>query len=165
MTHTIADQTQAQTTILVRVDTERFDANQLETALQRDHAVGAVASFIGYVRDHGDQPDVIGLVLEHYAGMTEKVLARYCQQASQRWPLSAIVLFHRVGELRLGEPIVGVAVSSAHRQAAFEAVQFLMDFLKHDAPFWKRELLAGGASEWVEQKVTDQQQLGRWSVT
>jgi len=154
---------QDHTKIQVRVQTEPFDANQLEQALQTDSQIGAVASFIGRVRDHGDQPDVIGLVLEHYAGMTEQVLTRYCQQASQRWPLGAIVLIHRVSELRLGEPIVGVAVSSAHRQDAFEAVQFLMDFLKHDAPFWKRELLASGASAWVEQKNSDQQQLSRWS--
>ncbi len=156
-------QSQIHTRIQVRVQTEPFDANQLEQALQTDSQIGAVASFIGRVRDHGDQPDVVGLVLEHYAGMTEQVLVRYCQQASQRWPLGAVVLIHRVGELRLGEPIVGVAVSSAHRQDAFEAVQFLMDFLKHDAPFWKRELLENGASAWVEQKTSDQQQLGRWS--
>ena len=154
-----------QTRIQVRVQTESFDANQLEQALQISAQVGAVASFIGRVRDHGDQPDVVGLVLEHYAGMTEQVLTRYCQQASQRWPLGAIVLIHRVGELRLGEPIVGVAVSSPHRKDAFEAVQFLMDFLKHDAPCWKRELLASGASTWVEQKTSDQQQLSRWSVS
>lgn len=154
----------ATTSIQVRVQTASFDANQLQAELQVDSAVGAVASFIGLVRDHGDQSNVIGLVLEHYAGMTEKVLEQYCQHASQRWPLSAIVLIHRVGELRLNEPIVGVAVASAHRQAAFEAVQFLMDFLKHDAPFWKRELLADGASVWVEQKNTDQQQLGRWTA-
>lgn len=156
-------QNQIHTRIQVRVQTEPFDANQLEQALQISAQVGAVASFIGRVRDHGDQPDVVGLVLEHYAGMTEQVLVRYCQQASQRWPLGAIVLIHRVGELLLGEPIVGVAVSSAHRRDAFEAVQFLMDFLKHDAPFWKRELLENGASAWVEQKTSDQQQLGRWS--
>lgn len=156
-------QHQIHTRIQVRVQAEPFDANQLEQALQIDSQIGAVASFIGRVRDHGDQPDVVGLVLEHYAGMTEQVLVRYCQQAGQRWPLGAIVLIHRVGELRLGEPIVGVAVSSAHRQDAFEAVQFLMDFLKHDAPFWKRELLASGVSAWVEQKTSDQQQLGRWS--
>ncbi|MFZ3193326.1 MAG: molybdenum cofactor biosynthesis protein MoaE [Moraxellaceae bacterium] len=154
-----------QTQIQVRVQTERFDANQLDAALYVDQQVGAVASFIGRVRDHGDQPDVVGLVLEHYAGMTEKVLERYCVQASQRWPLHAIILIHRVGELALGEPIVGVAVASAHRQAAFDAVQFLMDFLKHDAPFWKREVLASGRAEWVEQKSSDQQQLGRWSVS
>lgn len=151
------------TKIQVQIQTANFDANQLQAELQMDAAVGAIASFIGYVRDHGDQSNVIGLVLEHYAGMTEKVLEQYCQQASQRWPLSAIMLIHRVGELRLNEPIVGVAVASAHRQAAFEAVQFLMDFLKHDAPFWKRELLADGASAWVEQKHSDQQQLVRWS--
>ncbi len=151
------------TTIYIQVQTEHFDANQLQAKLAIDPAVGAVASFIGYVRDHGDQPNVIGLVLEHYAGMTEKILGQYCQIAKQRWQLSAIVLIHRVGMLRLGEPIVGVAVASAHRQAAFDAVQFLMDFLKHDAPFWKRELLTDGTSEWVEQKNSDQQQLSRWS--
>lgn len=150
--------------IHVQIQTESFDVQQLEARLAPDSTVGAVVSFIGRVREQGDQPNVVGLTLEHYAGMTEKVLQRYCQQAMQRWPLSAIVLIHRVGELSLGEPIVGVAVSSAHRQAAFEAVQFLMDFLKHDAPFWKREVLANGASAWVEQKYTDQQQLARWSA-
>ena len=151
------------TQICVRVQTASFDANQLQAELPIDAAVGAVASFMGYVRDHGDHADVIGLLLEHYAGMTEKVLEHYCQAASQRWKLSAIVLIHRVGVLGLGEPIVGVVVASAHRQDAFEAVQFLMDFLKHAAPFWKRELLSDGAAMWVEPKNSDQQQLGRWS--
>ena len=160
--------TKRQTQIQVGIQTQAFDAHQLEAELcvdhGVDHGVGAVVSFIGRVRNHGDQPDVIGLTLEHYAGMTEKVLEQYCQQASQRWSLSAIVLIHRVGELSLGEPIVGVAVASAHRQAAFAAVEFLMDFLKHDAPFWKRERLASGHSAWVEPKPSDQQQLARWSL-
>ncbi|GAC1373576.1 MAG: molybdopterin synthase catalytic subunit MoaE [Aquirhabdus sp.] len=135
---------------------QRFDALGLKAG-----AAGAVVSFIGQVRGSGDRPDVTGLVLEHYAGMTENVLQRHVAEACARWELLGIVLVHRVGEMHLGENIVGVVVASAHRQAAFDAVQYLMDFLKNDAPFWKQELTNQGA-EWVEQKETDLDKAKRW---
>jgi molybdopterin synthase catalytic subunit len=126
-------------------------------------AAGAVVTFIGKVRQSGDRPDVTGLILEHYAGMTERVLHQYVASACQRWSLLGVVLVHRVGEMALGENIVGVAVAGAHRQAAFDAVQFLMDFLKNGAPFWKQEVTKNGV-EWVDQKVSDQEVVQRWLI-
>jgi molybdopterin synthase catalytic subunit len=148
--------------IIVEVQEAAFDAQELESCLAVGTHIGAVASFIGYVRDHGDRPDVIGLRLEHYAGMTEKILMQHCQYAAKRWSINSIVMIHRVGELGLSAPIVGVAVASAHRQDAFDTLQFLMDFLKHDAPFWKQELTQSGEAIWVEQKHSDQQAKKRW---
>jgi molybdopterin synthase catalytic subunit len=95
--------------------------------------------------------------------MTERVLHQHVASACQRWSLLGVVLVHRVGEMALGENIVGVVVASAHRQAAFDAVQFLMDFLKNDAPFWKQEVTKSGVA-WVEQKETDQKVVQRWLV-
>lgn len=135
---------------------QRFDALGLNAGV-----AGAVVSFIGQVRESGDRPDVTGLVLEHYAGMTEHVLQQHVAEACARWELLGIVLVHRVGKMHLGENIVGVVVASAHRQVAFDAVQYLMDFLKNDAPFWKQELTDQGA-EWVEQKSTDLEKATRW---
>lgn len=135
---------------------QRFDALGLKAG-----AAGAVVTFLGQVRESGDRPDVTGLVLEHYAGMTENVLQQHVADACARWELLGIVIVHRVGEMHLGENIVGVVVASAHRQAAFDAVQYLMDFLKNDAPFWKQELTDQGA-EWVEQKQTDVEKIKRW---
>lgn len=135
---------------------QRFDALGLKAGV-----AGAVVSFIGQVRESGDRPDVTGLVLEHYAGMTEHVLRQHVAEACARWELLGIVLVHRVGKMHLGENIVGVVVASAHRQVAFDAVQYLMDFLKNDAPFWKQELTDQGA-EWVEQKSTDVEKAKRW---
>ncbi|MBC7750409.1 MAG: molybdenum cofactor biosynthesis protein MoaE [Candidatus Saccharibacteria bacterium] len=135
---------------------QRFDALGLKAGV-----AGAIVTFIGQVRQSGDHPDVTGLVLEHYAGMTEHVLQQHVANACARWELLGIVLVHRVGEMHLGENIVGVVVASAHRQVAFEAVQYLMDFLKNDAPFWKQELTDQGA-EWVEQKATDLDKAKRW---
>lgn len=124
-------------------------------------AAGAIVTFIGQVRESGDRQDVTGLVLEHYAGMTERVLQQHVASACQRWSLLGVVLVHRVGGMVLGENIVGIVVASQHRQAAFDALQFLMDFLKNDAPFWKQEVTKSGA-EWVQQKVTDLEKAKRW---
>ncbi len=135
---------------------QRFDALGLKAGV-----AGAVVTFIGQVRESGDRPDVTGLVLEHYSGMTENVLQQHVANACARWELLGIVLVHRVGEMHLGENIVGVVVASAHRQAAFDAVQYLMDFLKNDAPFWKQEVTVSG-TEWVEQKGSDLEKAKRW---
>jgi molybdopterin synthase catalytic subunit len=124
-------------------------------------AAGAVMTFIGKVRQSGDRPDVTGLFLEHYAGMTERVLYEHVVNACQRWPILGVVVVHRVGEIELGENVVGVVVASAHRQAAFDAVQFLMDFLKNDAPFWKQEVTKNGV-EWVKQKESDLEKAKQW---
>jgi molybdopterin synthase catalytic subunit len=147
---------------IIHIQTAAFDVAELESLLDVSTACGAIASFVGRVRDHGDRTDVIGLHLEHYPAMTEKILHQHAEQAMRRFDIQRIVLIHRVGALWLGEPIVGVAVASAHRQAAFDAVQFLMDFLKHDAPFWKQELTASGSAMWVEQKESDRKRHQQW---
>jgi molybdopterin synthase catalytic subunit len=149
-------------TPIVRIQHDRFDSQTLESLLICSASCGAVVSFIGRVRNHGDRPDVIGLRLEHYPAMTEKILLGHAQIALERFEVESIVLIHRVGELLLGEPIVGVAVASAHRQAAFDTAQFLMDFLKFDAPFWKQELTASGQAVWVEQKESDRKRRQQW---
>ncbi|MNY44526.1 Molybdopterin synthase catalytic subunit [compost metagenome] len=103
-----------------------------------------------------------GLSLEHYPGMTEKALVDIVNQARARWPLQECTLIHRIGDLLLGDQIVLVAVSSAHREAAFEACHFIMDFLKTRAPFWKKELTAEGIQRWVEAKQSDDAAAARW---
>lgn len=135
---------------------QRFDALGVN-----EGAVGATVTFMGQVRSFGDRQNVTGLVLEHYAEMTERVLHQHVASVCQRWELLGVVLVHRVGEIGLGDPIVGIIVASAHRQAAFDAAQYLIDFLKHEAPFWKQEVTSEGA-EWVEQKETDLDQTKHW---
>jgi len=152
----------------IRVQAGDFDVAAEYAALRRPDAVdarqtGAVAMFVGLVRDFGDARGVDSIFLEHYPGMTEKALQRLVCEARQRWPLFAVRIVHRVGELGMGEQIVFVGVSSAHRDAAFAACEFLMDYLKTRAPFWKRET-AGGQGRWVEQKASDVARGQRWEA-
>ena len=146
----------------VRVQVETFDAG---AELNRLHAanlgIGAVVSFVGYVRDFNDGQAVAGMLLEHYPGMTEKALAGIVAEARGRWPLLTVEIIHRVGALEPGEPIVFVGTSSAHRQAAFDACAFIMDYLKTRAPFWKKERTPEG-ERWVEGRCSDQQAAQRW---
>lgn len=123
---------------------------------------GAIVTFVGKVRDFNQGEAVKGLALEHYPGMTEKALAGIVAEARARWPLQECTLIHRIGELLLGDQIVLVAVSSAHREAAFEACHFIMDFLKTRAPFWKKELTVAGQQRWVEAKASDDAAAARW---
>lgn len=123
--------------------------------------VGALVTFTGMVRDIPDASLKV-MELEHYPGMTEKSLAQIVAQAHDRWPLKRVWLVHRVGRMELGDEVVQVAVSSAHRAAAFESASFIMDYLKKDAPFWKREVTEKG-SVWVEQKASDRTAATRWS--
>ncbi len=123
--------------------------------------VGAVVSFVGYVRDFNDGREVAGMFLEHYPGMTEKALAKIVLEAEQRWPLLKVEVLHRIGTLQPGEPIVFVGVASAHRQAAFQACDFVMDYLKTRAPFWKKEQ-TGEGPRWVEGRQSDADAAGRW---
>ena len=146
--------------IATRVQAEPFDvaAELAELSAGRDD-VGAVVSFTGLVRaDDG----LIALTLEHYPAMTGRALAAIAADAAARWPLTGGVVVHRVGRLLPGEPIVLVAVASAHRAAAFEAAEFLMDWLKTKAPFWKAEERAGG-STWVAARASDDAAAARWS--
>lgn len=125
---------------------------------------GAIVTFVGKVRDFNQGEEVKGLALEHYPGMTEKALADIVQEARRRWPLQECTLIHRIGELWLGDQIVLVAVSSAHRDAAFDACHFIMDFLKTRAPFWKKELTTEGVQRWVEAKESDNAAAARWKI-
>lgn len=133
-----------------------------DDALAGRSDIGAVVSFTGLVRDFNETPDVTGLTLEHYPGMTESTLITIGEQAWQRWSLQAVRIIHRVGYLAPGDPIVRVLVASAHRREAFEACDFIMDFLKTQAPFWKKEHSTQG-EYWVKERHSDQQDAARWS--
>ncbi|MBW4330346.1 molybdenum cofactor biosynthesis protein MoaE [Stakelama sp. CBK3Z-3] len=143
--------------IRVAVTAEPFDPVAAATALEREGA-GGIATFTGLVRaDDG----VTTLELEHYPGMTERVLHELAQEAQRRWALSAVTVFHRVGTMAIGERIVFVGTAAAHRSPAIEAMTFLIDRLKTDAPFWKREQREAGG-RWVEARRTDDEAAKRW---
>jgi molybdopterin synthase catalytic subunit len=146
----------------IRVQTAAFDPGAELNALHAANlGIGAVVGFVGYVRDFNEGLEVAGMLLEHYPGMTEKALAKIEAEARERWPLLGVEILHRVGPLQPGEPIVFVGTTSAHRQAAFESCDFIMDYLKTRAPFWKKEGTAEGA-RWVEGRASDQQAAQRW---
>ena len=130
--------------------------------IMRNPKVGAVVNFVGVVRQSGDLDDVIALELEHYPGMTEQTLWTLIEEAAARWEVEAVKIVHRVGRIALGNPVVLVAVAAPHRASAFDACEFLMDFLKTHAPFWKKEIQRSGASEWVTTKIGDEQAMKRW---
>lgn len=123
--------------------------------------LGAVVTFSGLVRDVGDGLDA--LVIEHYPGMTERAITQIAQQAQDRWSLGDVLVIHRYGTLKLGEVIMMVATAAPHRVDAFAAADFLMDYLKSRAPFWKQEITASGAA-WVEAKAADEHALTRWDA-
>jgi len=144
----------------VRVQSDPFDAGaELNSFAQDRTDVGAVASFTGVVRD--TKGDLQEMLIEHYPGMTESAIAKIADEAVQRWALADVLVIHRYGPLKPGEPIMMVATASAHRAAAFEAADFLMDYLKSRAPFWKKEVTAEGAA-WVAAKDADEDALKRW---
>jgi molybdopterin synthase catalytic subunit len=145
----------------VSVQVEDFSVGAEYDALAEGTAAGAVVTFIGKVRDMNLGDNVTGLSLEHYPGMTEKALAEICDQAEQCWPLLNVRVIHRVGDLDIGDQIVFVGVSSAHRGAAFEACEFVMDYLKTKAPFWKKERTTE-ATRWVESRDSDAKAAERW---
>ncbi len=150
----------------VRIQNEDFDLGAEVAALRAgDPAVGAVASFVGTVRDRngGGAGEVAAMELEHYPGMTEKAIESMIDEAEARFDIRAARVVHRVGPLLPGEQIVLVAVSSAHRGQAFLACEFLMDYLKTQAPFWKKETTAEGA-RWVDARVADDAALARWGL-
>lgn len=144
---------------MIRVQTEDFDAGTLLNTLLGDEHAGAVATFTGTVRNDGGT--LTALMLEHYPGMTERQLQALEQQARDRWPLSEVLILHRYGRLVPGDRIVFVGTRSAHRAAAFEACEFLMDWLKTRAPFWKQEH-HGERQNWVEAKASDDTAADRW---
>jgi len=137
----------------VLVQTQDFDAGAEMRALSRDPKVGAVASFVGVVRE-------VGMTLEHYPGMTEKALAKIVEEARSRWQVTECTVIHRYGELAPTDQIVLVVVASAHRGDAFAACEFIMDYLKTQAPFWKKE-----AAGWVEARSSDDEAAERWRAS
>ncbi len=147
----------------VRVQAADFDIGaEIARLTQGRTDVGAVVTFTGTVRGDGGGQAIEAITLEHYPGMTEAELERIEALAHQRWPLQASSIVHRVGRLVPGENIVLVVTASVHRQAAFEAAQFLMDYLKTDAPFWKKEDVRGGLSHWVDARESDTEARDRW---
>ncbi len=147
----------------VRVQSDDFDLGHEAAQLTLDtNAVGAVVSFIGLVRDTTGG-DLVSMELEHYPGMTEQALTAIDVEAQKRWSLAGSMVIHRYGDLKTGEQIMMVAAASAHRKDAFEAAEFLMDYLKTDAPFWKKEHLKSG-SQWVESKASDDDAKSRWET-
>ena len=148
----------------VRIQTEDFDLGAEVAALRAgDAGVGAVASFIGTVRDRNDGLGVSAMELEHYPGMTEKAIEAMVAAAFERFTIRGATVIHRVGLLRPLDQVVLVAVSSAHRGEAFQACEFLMDYLKTQAPFWKKETTPDGA-RWVDARVADDAALQRWGI-
>lgn len=145
----------------VRVQTVDFNVAEEYRLLSQDNRDGAVVTFVGKVRDFNDGTTVTDLTLEHYPGMTESVLEQIVAQARSRWPLNNVTVIHRVGTMALGEQIVFIGVTSAHRKAAFAACEFLIDFLKTKAPFWKLEAGEQGKN-WVEAKDADEQAAQLW---
>ena len=146
----------------VRIQTADFDVSAEIAALRRGNPkIGAVASFIGVVRDVNEDQAVSGMALEHYPGMTEKAIEEIIGQARSRWNVLNVLVIHRVGQLRPMDQIVLVAVAGAHRGDAFAACEFIMDYLKTRAPFWKKEQ-AGTGARWVEARETDGIAAERW---
>lgn len=149
----------------VRIQGADFDAAAEAARLTDGLAdVGAVVTFIGVCRADGER--LAALELEHYPGMAEAEIGRICAEAARRWPVLGLAAIHRVGVIRPGENIVLVIAASAHRQPAFDAAGFVMDFLKSRAPFWKKEHLAGGRTgDWVDAKESDEDALARWTLS
>ena len=149
----------------VRVQREDFDAGREIARLREgDPKIGAVAAFIGVARDLNDGEAVDTLTLEHYPGMTESALEDICAQARRRWDVIDILVIHRVGELRPTDQIVLVIVTGRHRGEAFAACEFVMDYLKTEAPFWKKETTPSGA-RWVDARDSDEHAQARWKET
>ncbi|GIX26672.1 MAG: molybdenum cofactor biosynthesis protein MoaE [Burkholderiales bacterium] len=148
----------------VRVQTEDFDVGLEIQALRRNNPkVGAVAAFVGLVRDVNEGESIRDMVLEHYPGMTEKALEDIVTQAKDRWDVIDILVIHRVGPLKPTDQIVLVAVASGHRGDAFAACEFIMDYLKTRAPFWKKEQTPSG-TRWVEARESDDLAAARWQA-
>ncbi len=148
----------------VSIQTQDFDVSQELAALRAgDARVGAVCSFLGTVRERNDGSAVASMELEHYPGMTEKSISAMMDEARTRFDIFAARVIHRVGLLQPEDQIVFVAVTSAHRGESFKACEFLMDYLKTQAPFWKKEVTPDGA-RWVDARVSDDQALARWGI-
>ena len=150
--------------VYISVQKHDFDISHEYATLREDNrSDGAIVFFSGLVREMNQGSKVSGLSLEHYPGMTQKALHAIVDEACQRWPLNRVRLIHRIGQLAISDQIVFVAVTSSHREAAFAACHFIMDFLKSRAPFWKKEVTSDG-ERWVEALSKDQQALNKWQA-
>jgi molybdopterin synthase catalytic subunit len=149
--------------VSVRVQKEDFDISAEVRRLTADRTdIGAIVTFTGTVRGEGSGGAISAMTLEHYPGMTESELSAVEAEAARRWPLQASLIVHRIGRLMPGDNIVLVVTASAHREAAFAAAEFLMDYLKTRAPFWKKEQGTGGQERWVEAGDCDERAAERW---
>ena len=149
----------------VRVQAEDFDAAAEVAQLRAGNAgVGGIVTFVGTVRDLNEGADVAEMELEHYPGMTEQSIEAIIEQAKARWPIYGALVIHRIGPLKPTEQIVLVAVTSAHRGEAFAACEFIIDYLKTEAPFWKKEQTPDGA-RWVDARVSDDAALKKWTLS
>jgi molybdopterin synthase catalytic subunit len=149
--------------VTIRIQQADFDIAREIAALTNERTdIGAVVSFSGICRGEESGENIAALTLEHYPGMAEAEIGRHVDTAMSRWPLSGVSVIHRVGRIAPGENIVLVLTASVHRQAAFQAAEFLMDYLKTSAPFWKREESAGG-TDWVEARHHDDEAAARWT--
>lgn len=147
----------------VRVQAADFDIAAEINALQGDRTdIGAIVTFTGTVRGTTKAGDIAAMTLEHYPGMTEAELSRVEAEAHARWPLQGTTIIHRIGDLSPGDNIVLVVTASRHRHAAFESAEFLMDYLKSKAPFWKKETGTDGQGQWVDARESDEAALARW---
>lgn len=146
---------------LIQVQQDPFDQNAIYKWLSEQHSVGATTLFVGKVREMNLGDSVSGLYLEHYPVMTEKALREIVDEARSRWELQRVAVIHRIGQLYTGDEIVLVGVSSAHRGNAYHANEFIMDYLKTKAPFWKRETTDHG-DRWIEGRESDQEAADKW---
>ena len=148
----------------VIVQTDDFDVAEECRALANSGRCGAVTQFVGVMRDRNEGDDIAVMELEHYPGMTERSIETIIERASERWPILAATVIHRVGSLLPGAQIVFVGVAAMHRQAAFSACEFIMDYLKSEAPFWKKECKADGTERWVDARDSDAHALNKWRL-
>ncbi|MCF7989036.1 MAG: molybdenum cofactor biosynthesis protein MoaE [Thiohalocapsa sp.] len=147
----------------IHIQESPFDPGAEQASLRcGDAGVGALVAFVGLMRDINAERDVRAMTLEHYPGMTERALTAIAEEAARRWSLQGIRIIHRVGRLLPEEPIVLVAVTSAHRGDAFRACEMLIDYLKTRAPFWKKEETADGSAHWVQTRAGDDEAAARW---
>lgn len=148
---------------MIRIQQQDFNQQVEYDRLKSKTTIGAIVTFTGLVRDINDGQAVSDLSLEHYPGMTEKCLFDIIEQAKQRWNIIESTVIHRIGKLSLSEQIVFVGVASQHRGDAFAACEFIMDYLKTKAPFWKKETMQNGEQQWTDARESDQQAISKWN--
>ncbi|WP_409439603.1 molybdopterin synthase catalytic subunit MoaE [Psychromonas sp. GE-S-Ul-11] len=149
---------------MISVQEQDFNQQVEYERLRCQSSIGAIVTFTGLVRDINDGHTVSDLSLEHYPGMTEKCLVEIVEKAKVRWNIIASTVIHRVGHLTINDQIVFVGIASQHRGDAFAACEFIMDYLKTEAPFWKKETMEGGETKWVDARESDQKTLSKWAL-